>query len=334
MMHTTTYLGVEADLGLQMLRANAIEGGLPYEAGSDGLIIHLPWGDAHAVKVKSGLRLTLRANDRARLFLLQEVVDRRLDQAEIELDRQWSLNDLGGTPPNLAFAKVDAVSRLSPSYYRVRLRGTNLSRFFRDGLHFRILFAPDDHRGQWPTIGSTGRTEWPGGVASWHRPVYTARFIDLQRGTMEFDIFAHEGGRVTEWCRALRQGDEAAIMGPGGEWYPAAKWLALFGDETALPAIARILKERPADGIGSATILVSHKDDIQDLSKPQQVKINWLVRGENQSLINAVLELDIPQTDRFIWFASERSEANTAHRILLERGVDKSEVRTAAYWSR
>ncbi|MCF1494525.1 siderophore-interacting protein [Agrobacterium vitis] len=333
-MDTTTYLGIEADLGLQMFRARAIEGSRPHETVSDGLIIHLPWGDVQAVKVKSGLRLTLRANNRERLFLLQEVVDKRLDQAGIELDRRWSLNDLGGSPPNLAFTEVDVVTRLSPSYYRVRLRGTDLSRFFRDGLHFRILFGPDSHRGEWPAIGSTGRIEWPGGIASWHRPVYTARVIDSLRGTMEFDIFSHEGGRVTEWCRALRQGDDVAIMGPSGEWYPHAKWLALFGDETALPAIARILEERPAGSVGSATILVSDKGDIQDLKKPGQVEVNWLVRGGSRSLIDAVLELDIPQTDRFVWFAGERSECNSVRRVLLERGVDKSEMRTASYWSR
>lgn len=332
-MHTTTYLRIESDLGLQMLKARAVERSLSHETIADGLTLHLPWGNVDAVKERSGLRLTLRADDRTRLFLLQEAVDKRLDEAGVEPDRRWSLNEPGGLPPNLAFAEVDEVSRLSPSYYRVRLRGADLGRFSRDGLHFRILFAPDSHRGEWPTVGDTGRIEWPGGIASWHRPVYTTRIIDPQRGTLEFDIFAHEGGRVTEWCRALRQGDELAIMGPGGEWYPQALWLALFGDETALPAIARILEERSAGSVGSATILVSDKGDMQELRKPEQVEISWLVRGTGPSLIDAVLELDIPQTDRFVWFAGERSESNTARRILLERGLNKSEMRTASYWS-
>ncbi|WLR93265.1 hypothetical protein [Shinella zoogloeoides] len=177
MIDTTTVLDIEADLGLTMLRARAIEGSRPHETVLDGLIIHLPWGDVEAVKVESGLRFTLSADDRDRLFLLQEVVDKRLDQAGIALDRRWSLNDLGGLPPNLAFTKVDAVYRLSPSYYRVRLGDTDLSRFFRDGLHFRLLFGPDLHPGAWPTIGSDGRIEWPGGITSWHRPVYTARVV-------------------------------------------------------------------------------------------------------------------------------------------------------------
>ena len=334
MIDTTTVLDIEADLGLTMLRARAIEGSRPHETVLDGLIIHLPWGDVEAVKVESGLRFTLWAVDRDRLFLLQEVVDKRLDQAGIALDRRWSLNDLGGLPPNLAFTKVDAVYRLSPSYYRVRLGDTDLSRFFRDGLHFRLLFGPDLHPGAWPTIGSDGRIEWPGGITSWHRPVYTARVVDAQRGTMDFDVFAHEGGRVTDWCRGLLQGDEVAIMGPSGEWYPHAKWLALFGDETALPAIARILEERPAQSAGSATILVSDKGDIQDLKKPSQVTVNWLIRGTGRSLTDEVLGLDIPPTDRFVWFAGERSEADAARHVLLERGLRKSEMRTASYWSR
>lgn len=334
MLDTTTVLGIEAESGLQMMRARAVEGSRPHEIVSDGLIIHLPWGDVQALKMQSGLRLTLSADDRERLFLLQEVVDKRLDQAGIELGRQWSLNDLVGLPPNVAFTEVDEIARLSPSYYRVRLGGADLSRFFRDGLHFRLLFGPASNRGEWPTIGSNGRTEWPGGIESWHRPVYTARAIDAQRRTMDFDIFAHEGGRVTEWCRALQQGDKVAIMGPSGEWYPQAKWLALFGDETALPAIVRILEERPAESVGSATILVSDEGDVQDLRKPGHVNVNWLLRGAGRSLIDAVLGLDIPQTDRFVWFAGERSESEAARRVLLERGVGKSEMRTASYWSR
>lgn len=334
MVHTTTYLDMDSDRGLQILRERAVERSLSHEAIPDGLALHLPWGDIHAVKVKSGLRLTLRADDRARLFSLQEVVDKRLDEAGIEPDRHWSFSEPGGLPPNLTFAEVDEVSRLCPSYYRVRLRSTDLDRFMREALHFRILFPPDSHRGEWPKIGNGGRIEWPGGMTSWHRPVYTARIMDPQRATLEFDVFDHNGGRMAEWCRAVRKGDEVAIMGPGTERYPRARWLALFGDETALPTIARILEERPADSIGSATILVSDTGDIQEIGKPDQVEINWLIRGENPSLIDAVCELEIPQTDRFIWFAGERSEAGTARRILLKRGLDSSEIRTSTYWSR
>lgn len=333
MMHTTTHLHVEPAFVLRMMKARAVERAVPHESLPDSLILHLPWGDVYALKENARLRVTLQANDRTRLFLLQEVVDKRLDEAGIELDRRWSLNDLGGLPPTLTFAQVDAVSRLSPSYYRVRLGG-DLGRFLRDGLHFRILFGPDRHRGEWPTVGSAGRIEWPGGIASWHRPVYTTRVMDLQRGTLEFDIFAHDGGRVTEWCRVVQKGDEIAIMGPAGESYPEAPWLALFGDETALPAIARILEQRPVNSAGVATILVTDRADIQDLTKPERVGVNWLVRGENRSLIEAVLDLDLPETNRFVWFASERSESSAARRILLDRGLDKSEIRTASYWSR
>lgn len=79
---------------------------------------------------------------------------------------------------------------------------------------------------------------------------------------------------------------------------------------------------------------MSDKGDIQELRNPEEVEVNWLIRGERQTLLDAVAELDIPETDRFVWFAAERSESNAARRILLERGLDKSEMRTASYWSR
>lgn len=334
-MQTTTLLHISPEFGLQMIKAQAVERSLPFEDSSDGLILNLPLGQIYAVKEKSGLRLTLHASDHMKLHLLQEAVDHRLDEVAAAPDRRWSLTEPVLVPPNLTFATVTSCVRISPAYYRVSLSGPGIDRFSRDGLHFRLLFPPDEHKGEWPFISENGRTEWPGGIAAWHRPVYTIRRFDPVTGNLEFDVFAHEGGRVTEWCKTLRPGMDVAIMGPGGEWLPQARWIALFGDETALPAIARILESLTEETRGVATILISDARDEQRLNKTSGMSVRWLVRGKGVSLLDELRTLEIPERrDRLVWFSSERSDVNQARDILAMRGLEKAEMRTASYWTR
>ncbi|MEO9338881.1 siderophore-interacting protein [Mesorhizobium sp. SB112] len=333
-MQTTTLLHISPEFGLRMIRARAVERSLPFEENSNGLILDLPLGQICAFQEKDGLRLTLHATDHVKLHLLQEAVDHRLDEAAVALDRRWSFSEPGLSPPNLTFATVESCERIYPSYYRVRLSGASIERFSRDGLHFRLLFPPKQYVGQWPVVSESGRVEWPGGINQWHRPVYTTRSVNLEKGTLDFDVFAHDGGRVTDWCRTLQPGTDAAIMGPGGEWLPEARWIALFGDETALPAIARILESLTEETKGVATILISDACDEQPLTKTTGMNVRWLVRGKGVSLLDELQTLDIPDGDRFIWIASERSEVNEARDILIARGLQKAEVRAASYWAR
>lgn len=333
-MQTTTLLRISHESGLEMVKARAIERSLPFDEGSDGVRLHLPLGQIHACEENGSLRLTLHANDHMSLHLLQEAVDHRLDEASVAPDRRWSLTGSGMVPPNVTFATVKACERVHPSYYRVRLSGASFERFSRDGLHFRLLFPPESHRGQWPFISESGRVDWPGGISHWHRPVYTIRSVNLENGTLDFDVFAHEGGRVTDWCRTLQAGDSAAIMGPAGEWLPDARWIALFGDETALPAIARILEGLSEEALGIATILVSDASDQQHLPTSSGVVVRWLVRGDGVSLLDELKELPLPEGDRFVWFASEKSEVNQARDVLVAKGIRKAEMRLASYWSR
>ncbi|MBD8689877.1 MULTISPECIES: siderophore-interacting protein [unclassified Rhizobium] len=333
-MQTTTLLDVSPALGFQIIKDRALERSLRFEESAGGLILDLPFGQICATEEKSGLRLTLYADDQMKLHLLQEAVDHRLDEAAMAPQRQWSLSRPGIAPPNLTFTTVESCDRIYPSYYRLRLSGPSLERFSRDGLHFRLLFPPESHLGQWPFLAESGRVEWPGGISHWHRPVYTTRTVDLERGTLDFDVFAHDGGRVTRWCSTLSAGAEVAIMGPGGEWLTSERWIAFFGDETALPAIARILQDLAPETEGIATILTSDAGDKQDLHTKSNVSIRWLVRGDGICLIHELKRLQIPDNDRLVWFAGERSEVNQAREILGSLGLRKDEIRAASYWTR
>lgn len=333
-VQTTTRIPLPFDQVSSLFKAEATRRDISVSILDDGITLNARSGDIHLVREKNGVRLTLSAADRTKLHFLQEAIDQSLDAMNAAAGRQWSLTEPGAYPPNLTFATVESCDRISPSYFRVALSAPDIMRFSSGGLHFRLLFAPREHAGKWPAIAENGRTEWPGGMQAWHRPVYTTRRIDPEAGTLTFDVFVHDGGRVTEWCRTVRRGDEIALTGPGGEWYPGGGWIALFGDETALPAIARILAARPGDTSGVATIMVGGAEDIQELDKPEGISVRWLFRDGDETLIDALAGLELPDADRFVWFASERAEVFAVREALMERGLEKSEMRAAVFWTR
>ena len=333
-MQTTTHLTFPADRAFALFRAKAVEHELATSEADDRLTVFSPYGEIIVASERKGVRLTLSAQDRSRLYVLQETVDYHLDEIGVAAALRWSQTEAGAYPPNLAFATVARCTQISPSYFRVSLSDPSLERFSRDGLHFRMIFAPDGHAGEWPTIAENGRTHWPAGIQAWHRPVYTVRRIDADAGQFDFDVFIHEGGRMTEWCRTLSSGDRVAIIGPGGEWHVEAPWVGLLGDETALPAIARHLEALPPQGSGVAAIMVGHEDDRQELARPVGVEVRWIVRGRGETLLDALAALSIPSSDRFVWFAGEKGEAAAARERLIQAGLSKTEMRTAAYWVR
>ena len=51
-----------------------------------------------------------------------------------------------------------------------------------------------------------------------------------------------------------------------------------MGDETALPAIAGILRDLPGDAVGAALCEVPLSADVQELAAPAGVEVVWLPR--------------------------------------------------------
>jgi hypothetical protein len=97
-----------------------------------------------------------------------------------------------------------------------------------------------------------------------HRPVYTTREVALledEAARITVDIFLHAGGRVTDWMGRVRPGNEITITGPGGGGRPGAPWMALTGDETAVPVIARILAEADPATRGGVILFVPENGD-------------------------------------------------------------------------
>lgn len=335
MERTSATLDIDLPLALAWFRARAEEYEMDCRLHADGAgaTVSMAYGDLTiAAGTGGGTRLTIEGADSVALLNLRDMVDYQVEISDFGSAAVWARRGGAGRPPNLCIGAVVEVRDISPTFRRVRLEG-DFSRFRTGGLHFRILIGPDG--ADWPSTDETGGTVWPGGAAAWHRPPYTIRALDPAARWMEFDIFLHEGGRITEWSAGLRPGDAVAITGPGGDGLPEADWLGLVGDETALPVIIRMIEAAPAHTRGSARIVVPCPGDVQPVRCPPGLSLDWVFRSEGASPLSALEEMAVPSGgSRYVFFAAEREEAMAARGHAARAGLARGEFRYVAYWLR
>jgi NADPH-dependent ferric siderophore reductase len=179
--------------------------------------------------------------------------------------------------------------------------------------------------------GPTGRTRC---IAP---PIHSFTHLDPDAGRFSFDLFEHDGGRVTEWARRNPVGQTVGLTGPGGGDLPAGQHLLIAGDETALPAIRRILSLSPRDRIGTALIEVAREEDRLDLEAPTGMQVHWLIRNRGAHWIDSLVNRPVPAdgSSRFVWCAAELSQVRTAKAYFRDTlGLPRSEGYFSGFWSR
>ncbi|GLK77421.1 NADPH-dependent ferric siderophore reductase [Methylopila jiangsuensis] len=249
------------------------------------------------------------------------------------------------TPPNFRLARVAGVTQITPNMRRVTLTGDDLARFMTDdALHVKLLAptVPGRPAGV-PTIGRDGVVVWPQGEGAPARRTYTVRRFDRARQTLDIDVVAHDApGPGARWALSARAGDEIGVMGPGGGGIPQAAELLIAGDETALPAIARILEALPRAARGRAIVEVADVDEIQPIAAPDGVELVWRDRSAPQAPAGETLADAVaraaparPQDDVFLWAGCEFEDfrAIRAH-ARKTLGLPKARHLVAAYWRR
>ena len=221
---------------------------------------------------------------------------------------------------------VTATQRLSPTMIRVSFRSDDLSAFsssvFTDR-YVKLVFPQVD--------GEVVRT-------------YTALNPSVEDGTLDIDFVVHgTEGYAGPWAAAAKPGDTLAARGPGGAYSPdpEADWHLIAGDETALPAIARILAEAAPTAVGTALLEVAGPAEEQPLPAPAGVTVRWLHRGatppgESTLLIDAVAGLDRPAGDDvFAWVAAESAAVRAIRADLRGRwGLGRAQHHAIGYWRR
>ncbi|GGM37800.1 siderophore-interacting protein [Microbacterium saperdae] len=218
----------------------------------------------------------------------------------------------------LARAEVRAVNRVSPSFVRVTFGGDELFEFGTPGEVFdsriKLIFPPAS--GVLPTLDRENGDWWGSFLAVPEEErgsmrTYSVRSLRADEATgtevdVDFVLHLEPGltGPASRWASAAAVGQELYLVGPrrgvdadahgGAEYAPGtAASVLLAGDETAAPAIARILEDAPSDLRGVAFIEVPSPADILRIDVPSGVEVHWLPRDAGEPhglrLIPAVL---------------------------------------------
>ena len=290
----------------------------------------------------------------------------------------------------LAVATVSSVERVSPSFVRITFSGADLADFGTPGrvLDQRIKLVFPAPGASVPRL--TASADW---YSAWlalpddergAMRTYSIRELlvsgDETRLVVDFVLHLAPGatGPASRWADAASAGDELLVIGPrrgrvgggGIEYAPGdARAILLAGDETAAPAIARILEDVDRDTQGVAFIEIPEDADILPIATPPGVEVRWLPRSgdaHGTRLIPAVLDhlgASAPEVitdvdtedplwetptfsslgesvsasenhaDRYFWIAGESGVVTTLRRHLVkDLGVDRSQVAFMGYW--
>lgn len=301
------------------LRARAVEWDIPIVEEPDRLSVFV-WGCELRLTVESDrLCLDLSGPEKRMMDTLCDTATELF--AEVGLSVDWDHVDVGALAPGLSLMRVEKITQPSPGFIRVRLSGPEAGRFGVGNLHFRLLLPAAGRQPVWPRVSENGRVVWPDGEDTLHRPVYTtaAQSADW----LDFDIYRHDGSPTCDWALSASVGQQVGIIGPGGGWCPDAERLWLFGDETALPAISRILDM--TRGQARAFVLCA-PEDMGDLAQDERV-------SRCDDLLEALQSQASYQQSDYIWFAGHAGQARSARQHLLSQGMNKNNFLVAAYWT-
>ncbi len=233
---------------------------------------------------------------------------------------------------------VVAVTAPTPTVRRVVLTGTAEAVAAAGPTVNLLVPRVDDPAPRWPQVARDGRVVWPVGSHGVALRSYTARRQDPARGEVEIDFVLHGDGPAAAWAAAAAPGGVLGIAGSGDLGVRPAATVLLAGDETALPAISRILAEAAPATTGLALVEVAGPEEEQPLVAPTGVTVRWLHRGdtppgESTLLADAVAGLDPAGDDVFAWVGAESAAVRAIRADLRSRwGLGRAQHHAIGYW--
>jgi NADPH-dependent ferric siderophore reductase len=239
---------------------------------------------------------------------------------------------------------------VTPRYRRIVLTGDDLA----DGFPW-AHFAPDHVRVFFPHP-ETGELVAPretangwqneGGTSDPIHRDYTIRAWDPEARELTLDFVLHGHGVASRWARRAQAGDTLVVNGPSANWLlpeDSPRLLAL-GDETALPAIARIIAEAPAESHVTALVEVADAGEEQDLTGHAEIDLRWIHRDTapvgagHLSALETALRAWQPPADigtLFVFAAGETISLKPIRRFLRnDLGLTKDQIVVDGYWKR
>lgn len=212
---------------------------------------------------------------------------------------------------------VSGINPIGSGFVSLTFAGDELQDFISLGFDDHIKFMFED------ASGETVRRD------------YTPRHYNATTRELTVEFAVHGDGQVSDWARNAKVGDRAIIGGPRGSMIVPMDydWHLFISDETGLPAVNRRLEELPATSQALLIVQLADSADQREFASQANVEVQWVFNEEQ--LINAVSELQLPAGDGFAWGAGEASTMAKVRAILADdKGHSKQAMRVAAYWRR
>jgi NADPH-dependent ferric siderophore reductase len=168
---------------------------------------------------------------------------------------------------------------------------------------------------------------------------YTIRNLDTATRQLDLDVVMHGHGPGATWAASVATGDAVEVFGPRGKVLLAqARWQLFVGDESAIPAIAEMIRVLPAGTTVVAAIEVTDVDDEQPIIAAGPVDVRWLHRletpaGESELLDRAVAAIEIPDVERHAYLFGESRTVRRLRDDLGARGLHPHEISAKGYWN-
>ncbi|RAK36751.1 NADPH-dependent ferric siderophore reductase [Actinoplanes lutulentus] len=237
------------------------------------------------------------------------------------------------------------VADINDGTRRVTIGGPQLGAFHRDGLdlpalrsegfddHVKLFFAAPGADEPVLPRQAIASLDWPADA----RPIakdYTPHRVTASE--VDLDFVRHGTGPAASWAESAAAGDTIWMAGPKmSQSHPAgADWIVAAGDETALPALRRWLREMPAGSRARVFVEVTDMDRWQELPTAADAEVTW-VNGSVMTLAEAVMSMPWPDGKVFAWVAGEAGAIRPLRRYLrVERGLPAEQVEITGYWKR
>lgn len=241
--------------------------------------------------------------------------------------------------------RVTAVADLSPIMRRLTLSAPELRSFTPLGPdeYFGLVAPPHGH--PLPELPQDPDSPTPSGAFSdlpqESRPAvrwYTVRDHRPDIGEVDVDVVTHgDAGPGSAWVLRAEVGSAAAFQ-TGTSAYRTEQVSGpqvIAGDETAIPAISRILEELPPTVEAYVFVEVPAVGDVPALPSAPAASVTVVERGTDapgSALLPAVEQADLPIPSS-AWVAGEQSSVAAVRRYLTGTlGAEKRSVYFCPYW--
>lgn len=243
---------------------------------------------------------------------------------------------------------VASVRDITPNMRRVTFSGAGVAAYASDETrvpNIKLIF-PDPATGilSLPVNDGSPRLQWPDPDVRARVRTYTVRRLDPAAAEMDVDFVRHgDEGLASAWAERAQPGDTIGAAAGGGVTAPVADRYLIVGDETALPAIGRMLERLPAAAVGTVFVEVDGPAEEQDLIAPAGLELVWLHRGGAPAgtttlLTDAVKNHtfpDVPGEKVFAWISAESAVVLDLRRHLRNNvGMDRKSTLVIGYWKR